>query len=151
MRCRWVLTWKPTPEESLDEARQEVSERPDSTTLTADARRKAKARIVLLGYEHPDLLTEAHKTSSPVQAVLTRNLSYQLVMQMGWNIEGIDMSTAFLQTLPTEEEKRLWTSGVKELREALQIPEGCHANPKKRLRQYNCSSQSLGECQPVNA
>ena len=124
MRCRWVLTWKPTPEESLDEARQEVSERPDSTTLTADARRKAKARIVLLGYEHPDLLTEAHKTSSPVQAVLTRNLSYQLVMQMGWNIEGIDMSTAFLQTLPTEEEKRLWTSGVKELREALQIPEG---------------------------
>ena len=45
-------------------------------------------------------------------------------MQMGWNIEGIDMSTAFLQTLPTEEEKRLWTSGVKELREALQIPEG---------------------------
>ena len=43
MRCRWVLTWKPTPEESLDEARQEVSERPDSTTLTADARRKAKA------------------------------------------------------------------------------------------------------------
>ena len=71
MRCRWVLTWKPTPEESLDEARQEVSERTDSTTLTADARRKAKARIVLLGYEHPDLLTEAHKTSSPVQAVLT--------------------------------------------------------------------------------
>ena len=76
-----MLTWKPTPEESLDEARQEVSERPESTTFTADARRKAKARIVLLGYEHPDLLTEAHKTSSPVQAVLTRNLSYQLVMQ----------------------------------------------------------------------
>ena len=43
MRCRWVLTWKPTPEESLDEARQEVSESPDSTTLTADARRKAIA------------------------------------------------------------------------------------------------------------
>ena len=95
MRCRWVLTWKSTPEESLEEAQKEVAEKPESTTFTADARRKAKARIVLLGYEHPDLLTEAHKTSSPVQAVLTRNLSYQLVMQMGWNIEGIDMSTAF--------------------------------------------------------
>lgn len=34
------------------------------------------------------------------------------------------MSTAFLQTLPTEEEKRLWTYGVKEVREALQVPEG---------------------------
>ena len=124
MRCRWVLTWKPTPEEGLAEAKAEVAAKPDSTTFTADGSKKAKARIVLLGYEHPDLLTEAHKTSSPVQAVLTRNLSYQLVMQMGWNIEGIDMSTAFLQTLPSEEEKKLWTSGVKELREALQIPEG---------------------------
>ena len=43
---------------------------------------------------------------------------------MGGNIEGIDMSTAFLQTLPSEEEKKLWTSGVQELRDALQIPEG---------------------------
>jgi len=118
------LTWKPTPEEGLASAKAEVAAKPDSTTFTADGSKKAKARIVLLGYEHPDLLTEAHKTSSPVQAVLTRNLSYQLVMQMGWNIEGIDMSTAFLQTLPSEEEKKLWTSDVKELRDALQIPAG---------------------------
>ncbi|CAK9112453.1 unnamed protein product [Durusdinium trenchii] len=123
MRCRWVLTWKPTPEESMEEALQEVASKPDSTTLTSDGKKKAKARIVLLGFEHPDLLHESHRTSSPVQAVLTRNLSYQLVMEEGWDIEGIDMSTAFLQTLPTEESKRLWTTGVKELRDALQIPE----------------------------
>ena len=124
MRCRWVLTWKPTPEESLAEALQEVQEKPLTTTFTSDGRKKAKARIVLLGFEHPDLLSASHQTSSPVQALLTRNLSYQLVMERGWDIEGIDMSTAFLQTLPTEEEKKLWTTGVKELREALQIPEG---------------------------
>ncbi|CAK9007573.1 unnamed protein product [Durusdinium trenchii] len=123
MRCRWVLTWKPTPEESMEEALQEVASKPGSTTLTSDGKKKAKARIVLLGFEHPDLLHESHRTSSPVQAVLTRNLSYQLVMEEGWDIEGIDMSTAFLQTLPTEESKRLWTTGVKELRDALQIPE----------------------------
>ena len=124
MRCRWVLTWKPTPEESLEESLEEIQQKPESTTFTSDGKKKAKARIVLLGFEHPDLLSDQHKTSSPVQAVLTRNVSYQLVMQMGWSIQGMDMSTAFLQTLPTEEEKRLWPHGVKELREALQVPEG---------------------------
>ena len=98
MRCRWVLTWKPTPQESLEEAQQEVKEKPEATTFTRDGSKKAKARIVLLGFEHPDLLSEDHRTSSPVQAVLTRNMSYQLVMENGWDIEGIDMSTAFLQT-----------------------------------------------------
>ena len=123
MRCRWVLTWKPTPEEGLAEALEEVRTKPDTTTLTEDGLKKAKARIVLLGFEHPDLLSDGHKTSSPVQALLSRNISYQLVMEEGWDIEGIDMSTAFLQTLPTEEEKQLWTTGVSELREALGIPE----------------------------
>ena len=123
MRCRWVLTWKHTPAESLQEAQQELREKPESTTLTKDASKKAKARIVLLGFEHPDLLSEDYKTASPVQSVLTRNLSYQLVMQNDWDIEGIDMSTAFLQTLPSEEAKRLWTTGVSELRQALNIPE----------------------------
>ena len=62
---------------------------------------------------------------------------------MGWNIEGIDMSTAFLQTLPTE--KRLWTSGVRKLREALQIPEdGIMRDPQKLLWIHNCSLQPLG-------
>ena len=124
MRCRWVLTWKPTPVESLEEAQRELAENPTNTTLTQDAKKKAKARIVLLGFEHPDLLTGEHQTASPVQAVITRNVSYQFIMEQGWDVEGIDMSTAFLQTLPTEESKRLWTSGVRELREALQVPEG---------------------------
>ena len=45
-----------------------------------------------------------------------------MVMQNGWEIEGIDMSTAFLHTEPTEEGKNLWTSGVGELREAFKVP-----------------------------
>eukprot|EP00435_Cladocopium_sp_Y103_P006371 s604_g2.t1 len=122
MRCRWVLTWKPTPDESLPEAEAEVLSKPGETTFTADGKKKAKARIVLLGFEHPDLLSEHYQTASPVQSVLTRNLSYQLVLQEGWEIEGLDLSTAFLQTLPTEESKKLWTTGVQELREALQLP-----------------------------
>ena len=61
----------------------------------------------LLGFKRPDLLTEAYKTASPVQAVLTQNVSYQSVIENGWDVEGINMSTAFLQTLPTEEARRM--------------------------------------------
>ena len=53
IRCRWVLTWKPTPDESLAEAQQEVREQPEKTCLTSDGRRKAKAIIVLLGLSIP--------------------------------------------------------------------------------------------------
>ena len=155
MRCRWVLTWKPTPEESMPEALKEVQKKGDETTLTSDGRKKAKARIVLLGFEHPDLLSEGYKTSSPVQAVLTRNLSYQLVMQEGWEIEGLDLSTAFLQTLPTEESKQLWTTGVQELRQALGLPEtgvlrilkdfyGSTTAPRNLWKNIDASLQSLG-------
>ena len=38
----------------------------------------------------------------------------------GWQLEGLDLSTAFLQTAP-KEEMRIWTQGVAELREALGI------------------------------
>lgn len=48
MRCRWVLTWKPTPEESLEESLEEIQKKPESTTFTADGKKKAKARIVRL-------------------------------------------------------------------------------------------------------
>jgi hypothetical protein len=155
MRCRWVLTWKPTPEESMTEALQELQKKPQETTLTGDGKKKAKARIVLLGFEHPDLLSAGHQTASPVQAVLTRNLSYQLVLQEGWEIEGLDLATAFLQTLPTEESKQLWTTGVKELRDALNLPEhgimrilkdfyGSQAAPRNLWRNINESMIKLG-------
>ncbi|CAE7794539.1 unnamed protein product [Symbiodinium sp. CCMP2592] len=80
--------------------------------------RKAKARIVLLGYQHPDLLREGFSSSAPVQSVLTRNLAYQMAVHNGWAVEGLDLSTAFLQTAP-KEEMRIWTEGVAELRQAL--------------------------------
>ena len=48
MCCRWVLTWKPTPVESVQEALEEVASKPDSTTFTADGLHKAKRAIRLL-------------------------------------------------------------------------------------------------------
>ena len=44
-------------------------------------------------------------------------------VQNQWDLERLDLETAFLQTLPTEADRELWTSGVQELRDALDVGE----------------------------
>ena len=120
LKARWVLVWKLIPPEDKEEAKKDAATNPE-TVRTADGSKKAKARIVLLGYQHPELGSPDYKTSSPVQSVLARNLTYQMVCQHSWNMEGLDLATAFLQTEPTNADARLWTTGVAELREALNV------------------------------
>ena len=45
-------------------------------------------------------------------------------MQNQWSLEGLDLSTAFLQTEKNQESKRLWTEGTRELRAALGVSDG---------------------------
>ena len=124
LRARWVLVWKLVPPEDRADAKRDAVEN-SKTVHTREGDRKTKARIVLLGYEHPELGSTDYKTSSPVQSVLARNLLYQMVCQHDWPLEGLDLATAFLQTKPTSADAKLWTTGVAELREALQVgPEG---------------------------
>ena len=73
VRARWVLTWKLTPSEDLEDAKKDAVENPNSVH-TRDGLKKAKARIVILGFEHPSLLDPNFKTASPVQSTLGRNL-----------------------------------------------------------------------------
>ncbi|CAE7551649.1 GIP, partial [Symbiodinium microadriaticum] len=120
VKARWVLTWKLVPPEDRDEALKDASDNPGTTLHDRQGRRKAKARIVL-GFQHPSLLDPTFKTSSPVQSMLGRNLLYLMSAQHGWPLEGLDLATAFLQTMPTEADARLWTSGVEELRQALDV------------------------------
>ena len=120
IKARWVLTWKPTPPDELTEARTEASNNP-STVLTSDGSKKAKARIVLLGFQHPSLLGPSFKTAAPVQSMIGRNLIYQLFVQNQWELHGLDLATAFLQTQPTKADQEIWTTGVKELRQALGV------------------------------
>ena len=121
VKARWVLTWKLVPPEDREEALRDAKERPETTLHDNQGRRKAKARIVLLGFQHPSLLDPTFKTASPVQSMLGRNLLYLMAAQHGWELEGLDLATAFLQTMPTEADARLWTSGVEELRQALGV------------------------------
>ena len=103
------------PPEDRDSAVQDARENPETTLHDKPGRRKAKARIVLLGFQHPSLLDPSFKTASPVQSMLGRNLLYLMASQHGWE------ATAFLQTMPTEADARLWTTGVEELRQALDV------------------------------
>ena len=123
VKARWVLTWKPIPPDEREEARAEVRAQPDSTMINADATKKAKARIVLLGFQHPSLLDRNFKTAAPVQSGLGRSLLYFLSVFYQWEIEGLDLATAFLQTQPTAADQQLWTSGVAELKEAMGLPQ----------------------------
>ncbi|CAE7365735.1 GIP [Symbiodinium sp. CCMP2456] len=120
VKARWVLTWKLVPPEEQAEALQDSREN-TKTVHNANGTKKAKARIVLLGFQHPSLLDPTFKTASPVQSMLGRNLLYTMAADSQWELEGLDLATAFFQTQPTEADQELWTTGVHELREALGI------------------------------
>ena len=122
VKARWVLTWKLVPTDEQKEAKEDADKNP-RTLHDRQGRRKAKARIVLLGFQHPSLLDPAFKTASPVQSTLGRNLLYLLAAQRQWELEGLDLATAFLQTNPTAADEHLWTTGVQELRDALDVGE----------------------------
>ena len=55
LKARWVLTWKNVAPDERQEALQDMSEN-KNTVVNADATKRAKARIVLLGFQHPSLL-----------------------------------------------------------------------------------------------
>ncbi len=57
IQARWVLTWKSIPEDEQNEALQKCEnelKKSGKSSIAADGRRKAKARIVLIGYQHPN-------------------------------------------------------------------------------------------------
>ena len=121
LKARWVLTWKNVAPDERHDALKDLSEN-KNTVVNADATKKAKARIVLLGFQHPSLLDRNFKTSAPVISSLGKNLIYTASTLHQWELHGLDLATAFLQTMPTEADDKLYTTGVPELCEALQAP-----------------------------
>ena len=122
LKARCVLTWKPIPPDEVEESIRDRETNPE-TVVDATISRKAKARIVLLGYQHPSLLERNFKTSAPVISTLGRHMIYLASVVHQWRLTGLDLATAFLQTMPTEADDQLYTTGVTELRQALGVPE----------------------------
>ncbi|CAK0867947.1 unnamed protein product, partial [Prorocentrum cordatum] len=123
IKMRWLLTWKPlTPPEPPDKS-------DPHPVSTPDGKFKAKARIILLGFSHPDLVSRDKfgdrvlPTASPTISRKGKLALLQMAAFHGWTFELADAKSAFLQAGHTEEWRKLYTKGVKELRQALQINE----------------------------
>ncbi|CAL1157602.1 unnamed protein product [Cladocopium goreaui] len=81
MRCRWLLTWKSA---SPEDHPKDVSEG-----------RKAKARLIVVGYEDPGV--GVVQNDSPTLTKDGRQMVVQQVSSHGWELVSFDVSTAFLQ------------------------------------------------------
>ena len=75
LRCRWILTWK-------------APEQPGGA-------RRAKARLVVLGFEGPNI--GEIPSDAPTLGKDARQLILQKVAANGWKLVNFDISTAFLQ------------------------------------------------------
>ena len=79
LRSRWVLTWKPVEPNEQDPS-------PPS---------KPKVRLVILGYEDPEL--ESLARDSPTMGKDSRTLILQFAASAKWKIRSFDIQTAFLR------------------------------------------------------
>ena len=96
MRMRWVLSYKDTG--------------------------APKARIVIVGYEDPDL--ESLVSSSPTMTRRTRQLVFQQAALRSWRTLKADVKSAFLQTSPTQLSRSVFAQPVPELARAMGLKEG---------------------------
>ena len=96
MRMRWVLTYKETG--------------------------APKARIVIVGYEDPDITSLV--SSSPTMSRRTRQLVFQQAALRSWRTLMADVKSAFLQTAPTQLSRAVFARPVPELAKAMNLKEG---------------------------
>ena len=95
MRCRWILTWKP-PAPGTNE-------------------RRAKARLVVLGFEDPQI--SSISADAPTLSKDGKQLVLQQVSSTGWRLVNFDIATAFLKG--QGDGRTLGLHAPKELKEAM--------------------------------
>ena len=133
IRMRWILTYK-----------QETG--------------KAKARLVLIGYEDPDLANL--NKAAPTMGRRTRQNFLQYSSIRKWRNLKADVRAAFLQGGAVEEPRQLYAWPVPELAAALDIPEhqavqvskscyGLVSAPSSWFQHVNATVKELGMTQSV--
>ena len=88
-RCRWVLTFK-----DLDKTPEASEWKALSPDLFDGSKRKAKARMVIIGYENAGLVKNA--TWSPTLRRGSRNLLLRAIVQRRHVLFSLEAKTAFL-------------------------------------------------------
>ena len=76
--------------------------------------KKPKARLIIKGYQDPDLLNL--KRDSPALNNQNRNLIFSLAELFGWKIAVGDIKTAFLNGHKTESERNMFADPPEEVR-----------------------------------
>ena len=86
---RWILTWKPVTDD-----------------VGCVVGRKPKARLIIKGFQDPDLLKIPR--DSPTLSTLGRNMLFSVTAQRQWRLAIGDIKTAFLNGDDTEVGRDLW-------------------------------------------
>ena len=97
MKMRFVLTWKVDP--------------------TSSDGKKAKARLVVLGFQNPFLGKE--ETLAPTMQKRTRTLLFFKAVQQRWRVWKADVKAAFLQGKEFQDTEKRYALPPKELAKAL--------------------------------
>ena len=103
LRCRWLYVWKPI-------------EDPKEQKELGGKSRKAKARLVVLGYMDPQLDTIPR--DSPTLGRTSKMLIAQVLASMRWSLMSFDIKAAFLQG-KTQEDRVIAIEPVPEMTKAM--------------------------------
>ena len=103
LRCRWLYVWKPI-------------EDPKEQKALGGKSRKAKARLVVLGYMDPQLDTIPR--DSPTLGRTSKMLIAQVLTSMRWSLMSFDIKAAFLQG-KTQEDRVIAIEPVPEMTKAM--------------------------------
>ena len=101
---RWILTWKPVMD--------------DEGVQTG---RKAKARLIIKGFEDPDLLKISR--DSPTLSTFGRNMLLTQASMRNWTLQVGDIKTAFLNSDDTEVERQIFGEPPPDAKQLLGVPE----------------------------
>jgi hypothetical protein len=107
LRCRWILTWKP-----LEDVNQ------DGIMNKSLRTHKSKARLVVLGYQDPNI--EEIPRDSPTLSKTSRMLILQTLATHAWQMLSFDVKAAFLQGKP-QEGRVMGLEPTSEFRQALNL------------------------------
>eukprot|EP00435_Cladocopium_sp_Y103_P071366 s617_g37.t1 len=100
MRCRWILTWK--------------------SPAVGSTERRAKARLVVLGFEDPQI--QSVHSDAPTLSKDARQLLLQQISSRRWKLINFDISTAFLKG--KGDGRPLGIHAPQELRDGLGMKDG---------------------------
>ena len=119
-------------------------------TLKSD--NSAKARIMIVGYQDPDL--GSLHTTSPTMSRRTRGLFLTACSTKGWTALKGDVKAAFLQGLESEQDGEVFARPVRELNEKLggkpdgvvQILKACYGLANAPAQWYNSVADTMEQC-----